>query len=718
MKLLKLLGKTAFFILFLWISQLHSQVILSVTNRPDPFGPLPATTTNFITLSANDDLVDIFYTTTTPPYIVRRLYNAVTTSVNQVHVWNGTDDSGVNCPPGTYNAKIKLNRIVTYSTKLPSNQNFIDFSEIRDIACDKYGNIYVVDRQLCIVEKFSSTGILLLKFGSQGTGNGQFTNPVGITVDTNCFIYVTDDLGGTGRVQRFKPDGTFTNAYTSAIYNNPQGMGYDPNIHRIYFVDTASDDIIRLNPDTMTVDVVNTTLGNVNPTDVAIDPADSDIYVVTGGNRVRRWTRVQFEANGAQNNNWWVGAQGFWGITIRGNSFYIVSRNNNRIQQRNKNTAAFQENFGTLGDGTGQFNTPYSIAYDSVNDILWVTDTGNKRLQKIEDPGIMINTGSINSDPRGLINPRDIALDSEGNLYICDTGHYCVKKFDKFGNFIMQIGSYGSNPGEFRNLRGIAIDKDGYIYVSDYQNDNIQKFAPNGSFVTQWSVIDPQGMCTDPNGTNIWYIRNRTSNPAALDNRVIRMNQNGVVLQDFQLGYNDVSYYDLDVNSQGYIYCISYGAGNYIDRYAPGTTGNAWPTWIWAGDPNGIAIDDFDTLWVPRGANNVRVYNFPMQQLHQFGSAGSGDGQFNNPQNAAITVLDLPDEWADLWIVDSGNNRVQKFIITWGSEYTEPVTIANPGPPFVSAAYPDETVSTNVNNIDGTRYVRACLLYTSPSPRD
>jgi len=65
-------------------------------------------------------------------------------------------------------------------------------------------------------------------------------------------------------------------------------MGYDPNINRIYFVDTASDDIIRLNPDTMTIDDVNTSLANVNSTDIAIDPSDSDIYVVTGGNRVRR----------------------------------------------------------------------------------------------------------------------------------------------------------------------------------------------------------------------------------------------------------------------------------------------------------------------------------------------------------------------------------------------------------------------------------------------
>lgn len=698
-------------LILLSFSFVEAQTIVSVTNRDDPFGPLPDTTTNFIELSANDDLVDIIYTTTTPPSIVRRFYNAVTGSLNQVHIWNGQDDAGANCSPGTYNAKIKLNRIASYSIKLPPNNNFVDFSESRDITCDQLGNVYVIDYQMSAVEKFSPTGILILKFGSPGTGNGEFNNPLGITVDTNGFIYVSDDLGATGRIQQFKPDGTYTNSYTSATYNNPQGMGYDPLIHRIYFVCTGSDDIIRLNPDTMTFDDSNTTLGNVNPTDIAIDPVDSDLYVVTAGNRVRRWTRTRFENNQTQANSWWMGAQQWWGITVRSNYYYIASRLNHRIQQRDNSTGGFIENSGSLGDGNGEFNTPYSIAYDSANNYLWVSDTGNKRLVKLTDNGTMAYADSIETDPKGIIDPGDIALDDEGNVYVCDTGHYCVKKFDKFGNFIMEIGSYGSTNGRFQDIRGIAVDDDYNIYVSDYLNDNIQKFDSSGTYMTQWSVIDPQGMCISTDRTNIWYIRNRGAAPANLDNRMVRMNKNGVTLQDFWLSLNDISYYDLDVNSQGYVYCINLGGGTYIDRYLPASAGNTGPTWVGVGNPNGIAIDDFDTLWVPRGADNVRAYNFSMQQLYQFGSSGSANGQFDNPENAAITVLDLPGEWANLWVVDSDNNRIQKFIINWGSEYTEPVTIANAGSPFVSAAYPDDASSSNVNNIDGTRYVRAGKTY-------
>ena len=699
------------FLVLFFTNKSDGQVILSVTNRPDPFGPLPANTTNIIHISANDDLVDIFYTTTIPPYIVRRLYNAVTSSVDQTHIWNGQDDNGINCPPGTYKAKIKLNRIATYYTKLPPNKNFIDFSAPRDVAVDRWGNVYVIDYSLCIVEKFSPNGSLILKFGSPGTGNGEFSNPLGITVDTNGYIYVSDDLGSTGRIQKFTSDGIYTNSYTSTTYTAPQGMGYDASINRIYFVDVDSDDIVRLNPVTMTSDVVNTSMGNWNPTDIAIDPDDGDLYVVVLGAWVLRFTRAQFESNGNYNNAWNIGSDGYWGITIRSNWFYIVATNSDFINQCDKGSGSSVESFGSTGDGNGEFNTPYSIGYDSVNDILWVSDSGNNRLQEIKDSGTMTNIGSINSDPRGLINPSDIALDRDGNLYVCDTGHHCVKKFDKFGNFLMQIGSYGTGVGKFINPRGVAIDKYNYIYVSDYDNNVIQKFSPAGTVVTQWNVIQPVGMCTTPDGTNIVYIRNRTTSASAYENRMIRMNLNGVVLQDFQLGYNDVSYYDLDVNSQGYTYCISAGSGNYIDRYPPNASGTVYPNWIGAGNPNGVAIDDFDTLWVPRGYNDVRVYNLPMQLLYQFGSAGSGDGEFDNPNNAAIQILDLPGEWADLWIVDSGNNRVEKFIITWGSSYDEMVTIANAGYPFVTAAYPDDTISTNVNVVNGVYYVRSGKTY-------
>ena len=34
----------------------------------------------------------------------------------------------------------------------------------------------------------------------------------------------------------------------------------------------------------------------------------------------------------------------------------------------------------------------------------------------------------------------------------------------------------------------IAVDSDGYMYVSDKDNDRIQKFDSNGTFVTMWST--------------------------------------------------------------------------------------------------------------------------------------------------------------------------------------------------------------------------------------
>jgi len=48
------------------------------------------------------------------------------------------------------------------------------------------------------------------------------------------------------------------------------------------------------------------------------------------------------------------------------------------------------------------------------------------------------------------------------------------------------VGEYGSSDGEFEEPRDMAIDTEGNIYVTDTYNYRIQKFTKDGVFITKW----------------------------------------------------------------------------------------------------------------------------------------------------------------------------------------------------------------------------------------
>jgi DNA-binding beta-propeller fold protein YncE len=52
-----------------------------------------------------------------------------------------------------------------------------------------------------------------------------------------------------------------------------------------------------------------------------------------------------------------------------------------------------------------------------------------------------------------------------------------IQKFDASGMFLGAWGSNGTGDGQFRNPRGVATDAAGHVYVADHGNDRIQKFA-------------------------------------------------------------------------------------------------------------------------------------------------------------------------------------------------------------------------------------------------
>jgi hypothetical protein len=72
--------------------------------------------------------------------------------------------------------------------------------------------------------------------------------------------------------------------------------------------------------------------------------------------------------------------------------------------------------------------------------------------------------------------------------------------------------------------------------------------------------------------------------------------------------------------------------------------------------PYGIAIDSSDNVYVVDGNNNrVQKFNSSGVYISQFGSGGSGNGQFNTPRGIAI------DPSGNIFVVDTYNSRIQKF---------------------------------------------------------
>src|SRR5262249_30176455 len=83
-----------------------------------------------------------------------------------------------------------------------------------------------------------------------------------------------------------------------------------------------------------------------------------------------------------------------------------------------------------------------------------------------------------------------LAIDSRGDVYLVDSSHNRVEKYDSTGRFIASFGSHGRGVGQFNFGAGIGPDMppgggiavgSSYVYVSDSRNNRIERFALNGA---------------------------------------------------------------------------------------------------------------------------------------------------------------------------------------------------------------------------------------------
>ena len=74
------------------------------------------------------------------------------------------------------------------------------------------------------IQKFSSAGVFITKWGSQGSGNGQFNYPSGIAVDASGNVYVAEQ--NNRRIQKFSSSGSFIAKWGS--WGSGDGQFYGP----------------------------------------------------------------------------------------------------------------------------------------------------------------------------------------------------------------------------------------------------------------------------------------------------------------------------------------------------------------------------------------------------------------------------------------------------------------------------------------------------------
>lgn len=82
-----------------------------------------------------------------------------------------------------------------------------------------------------------------------------------------------------------------------------------------------------------------------------------------------------------------------------------------------------------------------------------------------------------------------LTIDKNNFLYVGDYNHR-LQKYTKNGDFVLQVGDVKDSI--FYNPNGIAVDTNGFIYVCDTGNNRIEKFNSKGQFILKWGIVVPK----------------------------------------------------------------------------------------------------------------------------------------------------------------------------------------------------------------------------------
>jgi DNA-binding beta-propeller fold protein YncE len=145
---------------------------------------------------------------------------------------------------------------------------------------------------------------------------------------------------------------------------------------------------------------------------------------------------------------------------IAGDRLYVVDIRHHQVQVLERRSGALMFTFGGAGSGTGELFHPTNIAIGSDGDV-YVVETSNFRVQRFTRDGRPVRVyGEIGTAPGAFARPKGIALDRDGRLYVGDSAFENVQVFDNRGTLLLYFGQPGDGAEGLSLPTGVAIDYD------------------------------------------------------------------------------------------------------------------------------------------------------------------------------------------------------------------------------------------------------------------
>ena len=421
----------------------------------------------------------------------------------------------------------------------------------RGIAVDAAGNIYIADSDNNRIRKVDVSGVITTvagtgaaKFGGDGGPAvvAQLASPRDLGFDADGNLCIAD--ASNQRIRKIDANGIITTIAggasatgsngdggpaTSARLLFPTGMGFGPG--GTLYIAAESDNVVRkIDGAGIITSLAGNGKGGYCCDD---DPATAtplpdargviagpggDIYIAEiSSNRIRKVDGAgkihtiagtgssTFFGDGGPATAAGLGGPRDMALDAAGN-LYVADTGSRRIRKIDANgiitTIAGNGVDGYAGDGgaatSAELSGPEGITVDR-NGNVYVSDTGNRRIRKIDVSGIITTFAGSGVDGYAgdggaataaeLSVPKGITVDRSGNVYVADSGNYTVRRIDTGGIITTLVGngtigfSGDGGPAKAAQLNspnGVAVDDAGNLYIADSGNDVLRKVDTAG----------------------------------------------------------------------------------------------------------------------------------------------------------------------------------------------------------------------------------------------